>query len=154
MDFDLTAEQRRWRDVAREFAREAIKPAAEKLDREQLFPYEIVSRMSDLGLFGLSLPQDWGGSGGDLISYCLAIEEIARADTSVAITMEAHISLGCYPIATFGTSWQKERFLAPCAQGKRLWAFGLTEENAGTDAAGIETTATSRTGGWIVEGSK
>jgi short-chain 2-methylacyl-CoA dehydrogenase len=154
VEFDLSPEQRRWRDLAWEFARDEIKPVAEQLDREQKFPYDIVARMSDLGLLGLSLPEDWGGSGGDLISYCLAVEEVARADTSVAITMEAHISLGCSPIANFGTVAQKERFLAPCARGKKLWAFGLTEENAGTDAGGIETTATQTAAGWVVDGTK
>jgi short-chain 2-methylacyl-CoA dehydrogenase len=154
MDFDLTAQQRRWRDLARDFAQGTVAPRAEQLDRDQQFPYDLVAQMADLGLLGLTLPEEYGGSGGDFVSYCLALEEIARADTSVAITLEAHVSLGCSPIATFGTAEQKERFLAPCANGRRLWAFGLTEENAGTDAGGTETTARLRNGRCIVNGAK
>src|SRR5918997_6697396 len=154
MDFDPTPEQRRWRDRARDFAQGVVAPRAEQLDREQKFPYDIVAEMADLGLMGLTLPPEYGGSGGDFVSYCLAIEEISRADTSVGITMEAHVSLGCAPIAAYGTPAQKERYLAPCASGERLWAFGLTEENAGTDAGGTETTAELRDGCWVINGAK
>jgi butyryl-CoA dehydrogenase len=154
MNFDLTADQKHWRDLARDFAQSEIHPRAESLDREQKFPYELISEMSKLGLMGLTLPEEYGGSGGDFVGYNLALEEISRADTSVGITMEAHISLGCAPIAAYGTQEQKEKFLAPCATGEKLWAFGLTEENAGTDAGGTETTAELRDGAWIVDGSK
>ncbi len=154
MDFELSDEQLHWRNLARDFANTIIRPIAEKLDREQRFPYDIVTQMGDLGFLGLTLPEDWGGTGGDFISYCLALEEIARVDTSVAVTMEAHVSLGCTPIATFGTRRQKEQFLVPCASGRRLWAFGLTEDNAGTDAGGIETTATRENDHWVLNGSK
>ncbi len=154
MNFDLTAEQRHWRDLARDFAQSEIQPRAESLDREQKFPYDIVSEMSKLGLMSLTLPEEYGGSGGDFVGYNLALEEISRADTSVGITMEAHISLGCAPIAAYGSTEQKEKFLAPCAAGEKLWSFGLTEENAGTDAGGTETTAELRDGEWIVNGSK
>src|ERR671912_1451918 len=154
VNFDPTDEQRRWRDLAREFARGEIRPRAAALDREQKFPYDIVAGMSSLGLMGLTLPEEYGGSGGDFIAYNLALEEISRADTSVGITMEAHISLGCAPLATFGTPAQKEEFLRPCAAGEHLWAFGLTEEEAGTDAGGTRTTATLNDGEWIVNGSK
>jgi short/branched chain acyl-CoA dehydrogenase len=154
VDFELTAQQRRWRDLARDFAQQVIRPRAEALDRAQQFPYDLIAQMAELGLMGLTLPSEYGGSGGDFISYCLALEEISRADTSVAITMEAHISLGCAPIATYGTAEQKERFLAPCAGGRRLWAFGLTEECAGSDAAGVQTTAELRNGHWVINGSK
>ncbi len=154
MNFDHTAEQLRCRNLARDFARSGIRPRAAQLDREQKFPYDIVSEMARLGLMGLTLPQEYGGSGGDFVGYNLALEEISRADTSVGITMEAHISLGCAPIAAYGTLEQKEKFLAPCATGEKLWAFGLTEENAGTDAGGTETTAELRDGGWVVNGSK
>jgi len=154
MNFDHTAEQLRWRSLARDFAQSGIRPRAAQLDREQKFPYDIVSEMARLGLMGLTLPEEYGGSGGDFVGYNLALEEISRADTSVGITMEAHISLGCSPIAAYGTPEQKEKFLAPCATGEKLWAFGLTEENAGTDAGGTETTAELRDGGWIVNGSK
>jgi butyryl-CoA dehydrogenase len=154
MDFDLTAEQRHWRDLARDIADGEIAPVAERLDREQAFPYPIIHRLAELGLLGLTLPQEYGGSGGDFVSYCLALEEIGRADSSVAVTMEAHISLGCTPIATYGSPFQKELFLTPGASGHHLWAFGLTEENAGTDASGIETTAELVNGQWILNGGK
>src|SRR5713226_7525468 len=154
VNFDLDASQQRWQELARDFAQSVISPQAARLDREQRFPYAIVAEMARLGLLGLTLSPEWGGSGGDFVSYCLALEEIARADTSVAATMEAHISLGCTPIADYGTVAQKERFLEPCASGRRLWAFGLTEENAGTDAGGTQTVATLCDGTWTINGSK
>src|SRR5918997_6117226 len=154
MNFDPTDEQRRWRDLAREFAQGEIRPRAAELDREQKFPYDLVAEMASLGLMGLTLPEEYGGSGGDFVAYNLALEEISRADTSVGITMEAHISLGCSPLATYGTPEQKERFLSRCATGERLWAFGLTEEEAGTDAGGTRTIAESRDGHWVINGSK
>ena len=154
MNFDPTEEQLRWRDLARDFAEAEISPRAAVLDREQRFPYDIISEMARLGLMGLTLPQEYGGSGGDFVGYNLALEEICRADTSVGITMEAHISLGCAPLAAYGTREQKEQYLAPCATGESLWAFGLTEENAGTDAGGTETTAGLDGGEWVVNGSK
>lgn len=154
MNFDLTGEQKRWRDLARDYAQSEIHPRAAKLDREQKFPYDLIAEMSRMGLMGLTLPEEYGGSGGDFVTYNLALEEISRADTSVGITMEAHISLGCAPLAAYGTPEQKEQFLAPCATGERLWAFGLTEENAGTDAGGTETTAELENGEWTINGSK
>lgn len=154
MNFDPTDEQRRWRDLARDFAQGEIRPRAAELDREQRFPYDIVAEMARLGLMGLTLPEEYGGSGGDFLSYNLALEEISRADTSVGITMEAHISLGCAPLANYGTAEQKERYLSKCATGERLWAFGLTEEEAGTDAGGTRTTAELESGEWIINGSK
>jgi short/branched chain acyl-CoA dehydrogenase len=154
MNFDPTDEQRRWRDLARDFAQVEIRPRAADLDREQKFPYDIVAEMARLGLMGLTLPEEYGGSGGDFVAYSLALEEISRADTSVGITMEAHISLGCSPIATYGTPEQKEEFLSRSATGERLWAFGLTEEEAGTDAGGTRTTAKLDDGKWVINGSK
>jgi short/branched chain acyl-CoA dehydrogenase len=154
MDFDPTEEQRRWRDLARDFAQGVIRPRAAELDREQRFPYDIVAEMARLGLMGMTLPEEYGGSGGDFVAYNLALEEISRADTSVGITMEAHISLGCAPIATFGTPEQKNEYLRRCATGERLWAFGLTEETAGTDAGGTRTTAELLDGEWVINGSK
>ena len=115
-------------DLARDFAQEAIRPRAEALDREAAFPYDLIARMFDLGLMGLSLPPEYGGSGGDFIAFCLALEEISRADAGVAITMEVQVTLGCGMVAAYGTPEQKERFLTPCLTGGRLWAFGLTEE--------------------------
>jgi short-chain 2-methylacyl-CoA dehydrogenase len=154
MNFDPTGEQRRWRDLARDFAQGVIRPRAKRLDREQRFPYDIVAEMARLGLMGLSLPEEYGGSEGDFVAYNLALEEISRADTSVGITMEAHISLGCSPLVAFGTEEQKVQFLRQCATGERLWAFGLTEEEAGTDAGGTRTTAELRDGQWVINGSK
>ncbi len=154
MNFDPTDEQRRWRDLAREYAEGEIHPRAEALDREQKFPYDVISEMASLGLMGLTLPEEYGGSGGDFVAYNMALEEISRADTSVGITMEAHVSLGCAPLAVYGTDEQKERFLAPCAAGEKLWAFGLTEDEAGTDAGGTRTTAEISNGEWTVNGSK
>src|SRR3712207_3240430 len=155
MDFDPTDEQRRWQDLARAFAQSTIRPRAEQLDRDQKFPYDIVAEMARLWLMGLTLPEEYGGSGGDFVAYSLALEEISRADTSVGITMEAHISLGCSPFVTFGTQEQKERFLGEIIQGgRKLWAFGLTEENAGTDAGGTQTTAELVDGQWVINGSK
>ena len=107
MNFDLTDEQRRWRDLAREYAQGEIRPRAAQLDKEQKFPYDIVAQMAELGLMGMTVPQEYGGSGGDFVAYNLALEEISRADTSVGITMEAHVSLGCAPIVAFGTREQK-----------------------------------------------
>jgi short-chain 2-methylacyl-CoA dehydrogenase len=154
MNFDPTEDQLRWRDLARDFARAEIEPRAAALDREQRFPYDIIAEMARLGLMGLTLPEEYGGSGGDFVGYNLALEEISRADTSVGITMEAHISLGCAPLAAYGTPAQKDEYLSKCAAGEHLWAFGLTEENAGTDAGGTETTAELDGGHWVVNGSK
>ena len=155
MNFDLTEEQRRWRDLARNFAQGEIQPCAAQLDKEQNFPYDIVAQMAELGLMGMTVPEEYGGSGGDFVAYILALEEISRADTSVGVTMEAHISLGCFPLVTFGTQEQKEHFLGEVIRGgQKLWAFGLTEENAGTDAGGTQTTAELQDGQWVVNGSK
>ena len=155
MNFDLTDEQRRWRDLARDFAQGEIRPRAAQLDKEQKFPYDIVAEMTELGLMGMTVPEEYGGSDGDFVTYNLALEEISRADTSVGITMEAHISLGCSPLVGFGTREQKEHFLGEViAGGKRLWAFGLTEEEAGTDAGGTRTTAELEDGEWVINGSK
>jgi short-chain 2-methylacyl-CoA dehydrogenase len=155
MNFDLTGEQRRWRNLARDFAQGEIRPRASQLDKEQKFPYDIVAEMTELGLMGMTVPEEYGGSDGDFVTYNLALEEISRADTSVGITMEAHISLGCSPLVGFGTREQKEHFLGEViAGGKRLWAFGLTEEEAGTDAGGTRTTAELEDGEWVINGSK
>lgn len=155
MNFDLTGEQKRWRDLAHDYAQSEIRPCAAQLDHEQKFPYDIVVEMARLGFMGLTLPEEYGGSGGDFVAYNLALEEISRADTSVGITMEAHVSLGCSPFVAFGTPEQKEHYLGEVIRGgERLWAFGLTEENAGTDAGGTQTTAELRDGHWTVNGSK
>src|SRR5918912_514530 len=154
MNFDLSDEQRAIRDVCRDFAREVVAPAAEELDREHRFPYEIVRQMGEMGLFGLPFSEEWGGVGGDFLSYCIAIEEISRGDAGVAITLEAAVSLGAGPIHDFGTREQKERLLPDLLSGRRLWAFGLTEPGAGSDAGATRTRAELRDGSWVINGSK
>ena len=154
MDFELSDEQRAVRDLCRDFAREVVAPAAEELDREHRFPYEIVRQMGEMGLFGLPFAEEWGGAGGDFLSYCIAIEEISRGDAGVGITLEAAVSLGAAPIHDFGTSEQKERLLPELLAGRRLWAFGLTEPGAGSDAAATRTRAELRDGSWVIDGSK
>lgn len=154
MNFDLTNEQRSIRDVVREFAQSEIAPRAAHYDETGAFPYDLVAGMASLGLFALPFPIEIGGAGGDFVSYCLAMEEIARADASCAITLEAAVSLGIAPIAKFGSTEQQERWLEPLLAGERLWAFGLTEADAGSDAAGTQTTAIRDGDDWVVNGRK
>ena len=154
MDFTLSAEQQMIRTLCREFADEEIKPHAEELDRTGEFPYSIVRKMAELGLFGLPFPEEYGGAGADFLSYCLALEEIGRGDASVGITMEAHTSLGATPFYYFGSEEQKQRYLVPLARGEQLWAFGLTEPGAGSDSGGTETRAELRDGHWHINGAK
>ncbi|MBJ7600709.1 MAG: acyl-CoA dehydrogenase [Candidatus Nephthysia bennettiae] len=154
MDFELSEEQRAVRDLCRDFAAEVVAPAAPDLDREHRFPYEIVRQMGEMGLFGLPFSEEWGGVGGDFLSYCIAIEEISRGDAGVGITLEAAVSLGAAPIHDFGTREQKERLLPDLLAGRRLWAFGLTEPGAGSDAGATRTRAELREGGWLINGAK
>ncbi len=154
MNFELSDEQRQIRDLCHEFADEVVAPAAEELDRESKFGYEIVRQMGELGLFGLPFPQEVGGQGGDFLSYCIAIEEISRADAGVGITLEAAVSLGAAPIFNFGTKQQKQDLLPELLAGTRLWAFGLTEPDAGSDAGGTKTRAELAGGEWVINGSK
>src|SRR5271154_1016542 len=154
MDFDLTDEQKAIQSLAREFARDEVRPRAEEMDREEAFPYELVAQMAELGFMGLPFPEAYGGAGADTVSYALAVMEIARVDASTAITMAAHISLGASPFYLFGTEEQKQRYLVPLAQGKMLWGFGLTEPNAGSDAGNVQTKATLRDGQWSINGTK
>jgi butyryl-CoA dehydrogenase len=154
MNLDLTAEQEAIRRTVREFARERVAPRAEEMDREEAFPYDLVREMAGLGLMGLPFPEEYGGSGADTVSYALAVMELARADASTAITMAAHVSLGAMPFYLFGTAEQKERYLVPLARGEKLWGFGLTEPNAGSDAGNTQTKAVLRDDKWIVNGTK
>jgi butyryl-CoA dehydrogenase len=154
MDFELNEEQRAVRELCRDFAREVVAPVAGELDREHRFPYDIVRRMGEMGLFGLPFAEEWGGAGADFLSYCLAIEEISRADTGVGITLEAAVSLGAAPIHDFGTQEQKELLLPDLLAGRKLWAFGLTEPGAGSDAGATRTRAELRDGHWVINGSK
>src|SRR5262249_14532355 len=154
MDFTLNEEQLAIRNTCREFAEQEIKPIAERLDATGEFPYALVRQMGELGLLGLPLPEEYGGAGADFLSYCLAIEEISRGDVSVGITMEAHTSLGATPFALFGSKQQKERYLVPLARGEQVWAFGLTEPEAGSDAGATQTRAVRVDGQWHINGSK
>src|SRR2546429_1420212 len=154
MDFELTTEQKAIRDSCRDFAREVVAPAAEELDRNHKFGYDVVRQMGELGLFGLPFAEDVGGAGGDFLSLCIAVEEISRADAGVGITLEAAVSLGATPIQEFGTKEQKECWLPDLLAGRKLWAFGLTEPGAGSDAAGTRTRAEPEDGEWVINGSK
>jgi short-chain 2-methylacyl-CoA dehydrogenase len=154
VDFDLSPEQELIRDTVRTFARERVEPVAAELDRDGRFPYELVAELAGLGLMGLPIPEEYGGAGGDTLSYAIAIEELTRIDSSVAITVAAHTSLGTMPILLYGTEDQKRRWLPDLASGRRLAAFGLTEPDAGSDAGATRTTAERRDGSWIVNGSK
>src|SRR3989475_7565078 len=154
MDFDLSPEQELIRRTVREFALERVAPMAEELDREHRFPYELVGEMAELGLMGIPIPQEYGGGGGDMLSYAIAIEELTRVDSSVAITVAAHHSLGTMPIYLYGTEEQKREWLPDLASGRRLAAFGLTEPGAGSDAGATRTSADLRDGQWVINGSK
>jgi short-chain 2-methylacyl-CoA dehydrogenase len=154
MNFDLSPEHELIRDTVRSFAVEKVAPVAEELDREHRFPYDLVAEMADLGLMGIPIPEEYGGGGGDTLSYAIAIEELTRIDSSVAITVAAHTSLGTMPIFLFGSEEQKREWLPDLASGKRLAAFGLTEPGAGSDAGSTATTATLRDGSWVVDGAK
>src|SRR5204862_183188 len=142
------------RRTVREFAETKVAPVAEELDREERFPYELVAELAELGLMGLPLPEEYGGAGGDTVSYAIAIEELTRVDSSVAITVAAHTSLGTMPIFLFGSEEQKREWLPSLASGERLAAFGLTEPGAGSDAGATRTRAELRDGQWVVDGSK
>jgi short/branched chain acyl-CoA dehydrogenase len=154
MDFGLTDEQRLLRDTVRDFARQEVAPVAEELDRTKSFPYELVAKMGELGLMGIPFPEQYGGGGADTLSYALAVEEMTRIDSSVAITMAAHTSLGTMPIHLWGTDEQKDDWLPQLCSGQKLAAFGLTEPEAGSDAGNTKTTAKSTDGEWVVNGAK
>jgi short/branched chain acyl-CoA dehydrogenase len=154
MNFDLSREHELIRDTVRGFARERIAPLAEELDREHRFPYELVAELAELGLMGIPIPEEYGGGGGDTLSYAIAIEELTRVDSSVAITVAAHTSLGTMPISLFGTEEQKREWLPDLASGRRLAAFGLTEPGAGSDASATRTKAELRDGRWVIDGAK
>jgi alkylation response protein AidB-like acyl-CoA dehydrogenase len=154
VDLDLTPEHELVRQTVREFAEGRVAPLAEELDREARFPYELVEELADLGLMGMPIPEEYEGGGTDMVSYAIAIEELTRVDSSVAITVAAHTSLGTMPILLFGSEEQKREWLPDLAAGRRLAAFGLTEAGAGSDAAATRTTAELRNGAWRVNGSK
>ncbi len=164
MDLELTDEQEAFRRVVREFAEAEIAPHAEAWDRDHTFPTEAVLAMGELGLFGLPFPEEYGGSGADLTTLCVAIEELARVDQSVAITLEAGVGLGANPIFQFGTEAQRQRWLPDLVAGRALGGFGLTEPDAGSDAGGTRTKAVligdgadgpdDADGSWVINGEK
>src|SRR3954469_12575982 len=143
-DFDLAPEHELLRDTVRSFALEKVAPVAEELDREKRFPYEIVGELAELGLMGMTIPEEYEGAGADTLSYAIAVEELTRIDSSVAITVAAHHSLGTLPIYYFGSDEQKREWLPDLASGRRLAAFGLTEPGAGSDAGATRTAADLR----------
>jgi short/branched chain acyl-CoA dehydrogenase len=154
VNFDLSEEHALVRRTVREFALERVAPVAEELDRESRFPYDLVSELAELGLMGMPIPEEYGGAGADTLAYAIAVEELTRIDSSVAITVAAHTSLGTMPIFLYGTEEQKREWLPDLASGRKLAAFGLTEPQAGSDAGATRTTAALRNGKWVIDGSK
>ncbi|TDC59848.1 acyl-CoA dehydrogenase [Micromonospora sp. KC207] len=156
MDFRLTEEQEALRSSVRDFAREIVAPVVAEHYEKHTFPYEVIRQMGKMGLFGLPFPEEHGGMGGDYFAFCLALEELARVDSSVAITLEAAVSLGAMPIFRFGTVEQKERWLPRLVSGEALAGFGLTEPGTGSDAGGTRTRAVldPSTDEWVINGSK
>jgi len=154
LNFDLDQENELVRSTVRAFAQERVAPVAEELDRESRFPYDLVGELAELGLMGMTIPEEYDGGGADTVSYAVAIEELTRVDSSVAITVAAHHSLGTLPIFYFGSDEQKQQWLPDLASGRKLAAFGLTEPDAGSDAGATRTHAELRDGQWVVNGSK
>lgn len=143
-----------YRMKVRQFAESEIKPVAIELDKNEEFSVELTKKMGRVGLFGITMPTELGGQGLDYLAYIIAIEEVARVDSSPAATIAAHNSLGITPIYNFGTEAQKKKWIPALCTGEKLWAFGLTEKNAGSDAKGVETTAIFEKGQWVINGSK
>jgi alkylation response protein AidB-like acyl-CoA dehydrogenase len=154
MNFELTEEQQMIRDTVRDFAEREIKPVAQELDEKAEFSYDITAKMGELGLFGMFLPEKYGGQDLDTLSYIIAVEELARIDSSQAATLAAHNSLGIGPIYYYGTEEQKMNYLPQLCTGQALWGFGLTEPNAGSDSRGSKTTARQEGDEWVIDGSK
>jgi short-chain 2-methylacyl-CoA dehydrogenase len=154
MDFDLSSDHDLIRRTVRDFAEQEVAPVAGELDRTKAFPYEIVAKLGELGFMGIPFPEEVGGAGGDSLAYAIAVEELARVDSSVAITLCAHTSLGTQPVFLFGTDEQKDRYLPDLCAGRRLGAFGLTEPEAGSDAGNVRTRAELEDGEWVVNGAK
>src|SRR3954454_22594261 len=152
--FDLSDEQRDIQRLARGFADGEVRPIAEDIDREKRFPLEVIQKAGEIGLMGIPYSEDYGGGGAGYLAYALAIEELARADSSVAITIAAHTSLGTFPIYAFGDDEQKREYLPDLTSGRKLWSFGLTEPEAGSDAGNVRTTATLDGGEWVIDGAK
>jgi short/branched chain acyl-CoA dehydrogenase len=154
VDFDVDQDHRLLRETVREFAEQEVAPIAADLDRTKRFPYDIVRRLGELDLMGIPFPEEYGGGGGDSLAYAIVVEELARVDSSVAITMCAHTSLGTQPIYLFGSEAQKREWLPPLCRGEQLGAFGLTEPEAGSDAGNTKTRAELEDGEWVIDGAK
>jgi alkylation response protein AidB-like acyl-CoA dehydrogenase len=154
MDFELSDDHRLLRATVKEFADQEIAPVAEELDRTKAFPYALVRRLGELDLMGIPFPEEYGGAGGDSLAYALVVEELTRVDSSVAITLCAHTSLGTQPIHLFGSEEQKREWMPQLCSGARLGAFGLTEPEAGSDAGNTQTRAVLEDAEWVVNGSK
>src|SRR5438105_12822411 len=154
MQFDLSPDHELIRRTVRDFAEGEVAPVAEQLDRTKSFPYRIVQQLGELNMMGIPFPQEYGGGGGDTLAYTLAVEELARVDSSVAITVCAHTSLGTQPIYLFGSEEQKREWLPRLCAGECLGAFGLTEPEAGSDAGNTRTRARLQDGEWVIDGVK
>ncbi|SHI41293.1 acyl-CoA dehydrogenase [Lutispora thermophila] len=154
MNFNLTKEQEMVRKLMREFAEKEVKPLAAEIDEQGRFPRETVEKMAKYSMMGIPFPKELGGAGGDTLSYIIAVEELSRVCATTGVILSAHTSLGAHPIYQFGTDEQKEKYLKPLAEGKYLGAFGLTEPNAGTDAAGQQTVAVLKGDHYVLNGSK
>src|SRR3954465_15987301 len=154
MHFDLPDDHRLLQQTVRDFAEQEVAPVAEELDREKRFPYEIVEKLGGLGFMGIPFPESVGGAGGDTLGYALAVEELTRVDSSVAITLCAHTSLGTQPVYLFGSDEQKREWLPRLCSGELLGAFGLTEPEAGSDAGNTRTRAALADGEWVINGAK
>ena len=154
MDFELTEEQKMFRAMVNDFATNEVKPAAAKIDEEGKCPPEIIKKAAGLGLFGITIPEEYGGSGGDYLSMAIAAEELCRASASVGTIFLASLSLACYPIYKFGNVEQRRKYVTPIAKGERLACFALTESGAGSDAGSLETTATLQGDKYVVNGTK
>ncbi|WP_022869155.1 acyl-CoA dehydrogenase family protein [Yaniella halotolerans] len=154
IDHLLDEEQLALVEGVREFTQDVVAPVSAKHDKEKSFPYEVIDQMGEMGLFGLPIPEEYGGQGGDYFTLCLALEELAKVDQSVAITLEAGVSLGMMPILKYGTEEQKQQWLPALAEAKQLAGFGLTEPAAGSDAGGTQTKATLDNGTWTINGNK
>src|SRR5438105_13749652 len=154
MQFDLSPDHELIRRTVRDFAEGEVAPVAEQLDRTKSFPYRIVQQLGELNMMGIPFPQEYGGGGGDTLAYVLAVEELARVDSSVAITVCAHTSLGTQPVYLFGSEQQKREWLPRLCAGECLGAFGLTEPEAGSDAGNTRTRARLENGDWLINGAK
>jgi butyryl-CoA dehydrogenase len=154
MDFDLSPEHKLFRETVRDFTDKEVAPGALERDKTHEFPHHLIEKMAALGLMGVPFSEEYGGSGGDTLSYAIAVEEISRGDGSLGLTLAAHTSLGASPFYLYGTPEQKRKYLVPLAQGKMIGAFGLTEAHAGSDAGGTKTVGVKQDGHWLINGSK